>query len=224
MYKVGRIRLFVMAAMLSLFVGGARAQQYAQRHLLDGVAVGVDLAGTTMHILGSDWMQMEAFARLNLYDKYFPIVELGYGQADHEGSELDNRCEIKAPYFRIGMDYNFIKKHEGNRLFGGLRYGFSAYEYDLDSPVPLADPVWKTEQPFVQHDLSGNTHWAEAVFGLETRLWRFISVGWDLRLKLRVSQKNSEIGKPWYVPGMGLNDSSLNFGGSFKVVFDLTRK
>lgn len=195
-----------------------------QPHLFEGIAVGADLLGVGLKMGGSDWVQMEAFLRFNLYDKYFPVLELGYGEADHEGSELDNHFAVKAPYFRIGGDYNFTKKHNGNRLFGGLRYGFSAYEYDLDSPVPLVDPVWGSSQPFSMHGLSGNTHWLEAVFGVETRLWSIVSMGWDMRFKLRMSQKSSEVGSPWYVPGMSKNDSSINLGGTFKLVFDLTRK
>ncbi len=199
-------------------------QQQPKRHLMDGIAVGADLLGAGLKLAGNDWSQMEAFVRLNLYDKYFPVLELGYGEADHEGRELDNHFAVKAPYFRIGADYCFTKQHNGNRLFGGLRYGYSNYEYDLDSPVPLTDPVWQTAQDFRHHGLSGNTHWVEAVFGVETRIWRIVSMGWDLRFKLRASQKSSEIGKPWYVPGMSMNDSSLNWGGTFKLVFDLTRR
>ena len=88
----------------------------------------------------------------------------------------------------------------------------------------LIDPIWKAEHPFRQHNLDGSTHWAEAVFGLETRLWQFVSIGWDLRVKFRVYQDASDIGQAWYVPGMGINDTAMIFGGSFKVVFDLTRK
>ena len=222
MFNGSRLVACLLAALL--FVQVPASAQEKKRHLIDGIAVGADLVGPTMKLTGCDWSQMEVFARLNLYDKYFPVFELGYGEADHEGRELDNRFAVKAPYFRIGADYCFTKKHNGNRLFGGLRYGFSAYEYDLDSPVPLTDPVFGLSRPFREHGLSGNTQWIEAVFGLETRLFSIVSMGWDMRFKMRVSQNSSSIGDPWYVPGMCENPSSLGWGGTFKVVFDLTRK
>ena len=95
--------------------------------LINGIAVGANLFGLGQQFLGSDWMQLEAMARLNLKDKYFPIIEMGIGQADHEGKDLDNHFTTRAPFFRIGCDYNFTKKHNGNRLFTGLRSGFCNY-------------------------------------------------------------------------------------------------
>ena len=188
---------------------------------LDGAAVGVDLVGAVMKVANSDWSQLEAFARLNFYDRYFPIFELGMGEADHEGRDIENRFRVRAPYFRVGLDYNFSKKHKGNRFFAGLRYGFSSYSYDLDAEQLLADPVWGTSQPFSAHDLSGTTHWAEVVLGLETKLWSIIRMGWDMRFKLHISEKDHPIGKPWYVPGYGRNDDGIGWGGSFKLIFDI---
>ncbi|MBP5500484.1 MAG: hypothetical protein J6Y05_07285 [Bacteroidales bacterium] len=190
-------------------------------HFLNGIAVGGDIVGPIMKIADNDWSQYEAFVRLNIYDKYFPIFELGLGEGDHEGRELDNHFKVRAPYFRIGCDYNMIKKHEGNRLFLGLRYGFSTYSYDVDSPTPLTDPYWGESRPFSDHGLDGHAHWAEAVFGLETRRVGVVSVGWDMRFKLKISQKYSDIGIPWYIPGYGRNADGIGWGGTFKILFDI---
>ena len=199
----------------------AKKKQKKRVRFLNGAAVGADLVGLVMKVAGTDWSQMEAMARLNFYDKLFPIFELGIGEGNHEGREIDNHFKVRAPYFRIGCDYNFTKKHNGNRLFLGLRYGFSAYNYDLDSPTPLADPVWKTEEPFSKHGLSGHLHWGELVFGIETRLWSIIRMGWDARIKFRFAQKASDIGDPWYVPGFGQNGGSSCWGGTYKLIFDI---
>ncbi len=188
--------------------------------LIDGIAVGANLLGLGQQFLGSDWMQLEAMARLNLKDKYFPIFEMGIGQADHEGKDLDNHFTTRAPFFRIGCDYNFTKKHNGNRLFTGLRYGFSYFTYDIDAATPLADPIWGTKQEVNFTNLSGNQHWAEVVFGLETRLWSIVRLGWDVRIKFRIVENSSTLGSAWYVPGFGINDTSC-WGGSFKILFDI---
>lgn len=49
--------------------------------LFEGVSVGVDLLGAGQRIL-SDYGQYEASLRLNLRGRYFPVVELGIGEAD----------------------------------------------------------------------------------------------------------------------------------------------
>ena len=187
---------------------------------IHGVAVGADLLGVVMKATNNDWSQLEVLARLNLLDKYFPIFEMGLGMADHEGRDLDNHFTTRAPYFRLGCDYNFTKKHNGNRLFAGLRYGCSFFNYDIDAATPLTDPVWGTQQEVNFRDLSGNMHWAELVFGLETRLWTIVHLGWDARIKFRIVENPHAIGSPWYVPGFGINDTSC-WGGSFKILFDI---
>lgn len=188
---------------------------------LHGVTVGADFVGLVMRLAGSDWSNAEIFARVNLLDKYFPIAELGLGYADHEGAELENRFSVSAPYFRAGMDYNINKKHNANRLTIGLRYGFSTYSYDIYSPESLTDPYWGDSQPLNLKGLRGNCHWAEIVIGLETRVWTIIHLGWDVRLKFRLSQKMSEVGQPWFIPGYGKSDGATCWGGSFKLLIDI---
>ena len=191
-------------------------------HFINGFGVGADLVGLVQKLSGADWSQMEVLARANILERFFPVFELGLGEADHEGRDLDNRFKVRAPYFRIGCDYNIRAKHaDGNRLFIGLRYGFSAYKYDLTSPVPIEDPVWKTTQPFDQQGLSGNAHWGEVVIGLETRLWSIIRLGWDVRFKLLIAQKSDEVGEPWFIPGLGKRPDGIGWGGTFKVMFDI---
>ena len=197
------------------------ALQARKVRFFNGAGVGIDLVGPVMKVAGSDWSQLEVLARINLLDKYFPIVELGLGSADHEGREIDNHFSVRAPYFRVGADYNFNKKHNGNRLFLGLRYGFSAYDYNLDSPVPLEDPVWHEKQELSLHDLHGSSHFAEIVVGLETKLWKIVRLGWDVRFKFLLKQNSAENGDPWYIPGYGKNSSTLTWGGSFKLLFDI---
>lgn len=190
-----------------------------EARVLQGVAVGADLVGWVMKVAGTEWSMVEVLARVNLKDKFFPIFELGLGNADHEGNDLDYRYYVLAPYFRAGLDYNINKKHNGNRMFAGVRYGFSAFNYDLTSPTPLADPVWNESRPFNYEGLHGSAHWAELVFGLEMRLWKMIRLAWDARIKIRITQKTNEIGPPWLIPGYGKNDTS-GWGGTFKVLFE----
>ena len=190
-------------------------------HFLNGIAVGADAVGFIMKAMGSDWRHMEVLGRINILDKYFPIAELGIGEADHEGRDIDNRFKVRAPYFRAGADYNFNKKHNGNRMMGGLRYGFAKYNYDFTSPVPLTDPVWGGAEEVQMHDLDGRCHWMEVVFSLETRIWTIVHLGWDIRLKAKLSQKHAPEGEPWYIPGYGKTGSSTAWGGSFKLLFDI---
>ena len=187
--------------------------------LFGGFAVSADFVGFSMKAFDSKFANMEVAARLNMLEKYFPIVELGIGDCDKSGSENDNRFSVTSPYFRVGMDYNFNKKLNGNRLFGGLRYGYSKYQYDFTAP-DFTDAVYGTPSSLSLTDLDGRNQWLELVVGVETKLWSIIRLGWNVRYKFRLAQRVSEHGEPWFVPGFGKNDGTA-FGGNVNLTFDI---
>lgn len=190
--------------------------------LFMGVAVQVDLAGPVMKALGTKFDQLECGARVNFRDKYFPLAELGIGECERTGEQNANRFKTRAPYFRVGMDYNFNKKHNGNRFFAGLRYGFSRYNYDFTN-AEFRDPVYGGSTGL---DLSGqktNMHWMEVSVGCETKLWSFIRLGWTLRFKARLSEKDTSYGSPYYAPGFGKNGATT-WGGTCNLIFDIGKK
>lgn len=187
--------------------------------LFAGVAVSADLAGAAMAAF-TPYGQYEAAARANFRGRYFPIVEVGMGVSNHTNETTNNHYKVHAPYYRIGLDYNVMKnRRSGNRIFVGLRYAFTTYKYDVDAP-DIHDPVYDTVYPFHFSGLKGTNHWAEAVFGLEARVWGILHLGWSVRYKLRIYNKKSIVGYPWYVPGFGKNDSHA-LGGTFNVIFDI---
>lgn len=184
-----------------------------------GLSVSVDLVGAAMKAMGSDFSQTEAALRLNFKEKYFPVFELGYGFSDYVSEETNKASRTNAPYMRIGLDYNFTKKRNGNRLYAGVRYGFSRFRYDLVD-ASFRDPVWNQPLPFHLDNEPGSAQWGEAVFGLETRIWKFIQMGWNIRYKARFTQDVNRQGSPWYLPGFGKNGTTC-FGGTFNLIFEI---
>ena len=109
--------------------------------LYNGVSVSVDLWGIGSKAFGSDFLSSEVAVDVNLKNRFFPIVELGYGGTD---AWNDNGTHYKsnAPYFRIGMNYNALfKKKFKNYLFVGLRYAMSSFKYDI-ATLSVDDPIY----------------------------------------------------------------------------------
>jgi len=136
----------VLAAVIFLLLmGGVTAHAQNQQKKMDavtedtiplfrGMTVGVDIIGP-VQLMVSDYGQYEASLRINLKDKYYPIFELGYGKADASDESTRINYKTSAPYFRIGVDWNLLKnKHDIYRLFGGFRYGFTSFKYDVSAP------------------------------------------------------------------------------------------
>ena len=187
--------------------------------LLKGLAVGVDLIGP-VQMMVSDYGQFEASLRVDLKDKYYPIFELGYGKADASDESTKISYKTSAPYARIGIDWNLLKnKHDDYRLFGGFRYGFTFYKYDVSAP-DIQDPVWGGYVPYGEKGVSCNYHWLEGVFGVDAKIWGPIRMGWSFRYKRRIAYKKNEIGNTWYVPGFGKQGGS-RLGGTFNVTIEI---
>lgn len=217
--------LLLISSLLLVLPGKAQSHKHQDVLLKDTVALVVEkqlffnVAGVVLWQF-SDYGEVEGGVRLNLKGKYFPVIEAGLGLCDKTHDETDIHYKTSAPFARIGIDYNFMKdKMSNNRIYGGLRFGYTSFKYDMDAP-PLNDPYWDGSRlDFNFKDVKSNASWCEFVFGLETRIWQRFSLGWSARYKRRLSHKVSDVGKAWYIPGYGENDGHL-FTGTFNVVFN----
>ncbi len=217
-----RLAISLLVLLVSLGAGAQGAFKY-QRDTIPffrGFAVSVDLAGIGQQVF-SDRGQFEAALRLNLHDQYFPIFELGYGRANHEDDEATHLTyKTGAPYFRVGVDVNIMKKkHTGNRVFAGLRYGFTSYKMDV-SRKAFPDPVWGWSTLYESTGNSCSQHWAEVLLGLDAKVYGPLHVGWSVRYRLRLAHKEGDIGTSWYVPGFGVQDTK-NLGLGFYAAIDI---
>ena len=185
-----------------------------------GFAVSADLVGLAQMQL-SDYGQYEGALRLNLHDQYFPILEVGLGRANHQDDEVTGiTYKTSAPYFRLGVDVNIMKnKHAANRIYAGVRYGYTSYKVNIDRN-PFPDPVWKWETSYGVVDEPCSQHWAEIVFGIDAKITGPLHLGWSVRYRNRLSNDDGIIGKTWYVPGYGIQDTS-NLGATFNVSIDI---
>ena len=136
--------MMLLAGSIHANAQGARKKAIAPKDsvaFFRGLAVSVDAAGP-IQLMVSDYGQYEAALRVNLKDRYFPIVELGVGKANGTDESTQLTYKTTAPYGRIGCDFNLLKnKHDIYRLYGGVRYALTYYKYDLSSP-DIEDPVW----------------------------------------------------------------------------------
>lgn len=190
--------------------------------LFQGIYVGADVFGFMNQALGSDIMSTEASIEVHLKNRFFPVVEIGYGSIETTNDETDIYYKTSAPYFRVGLDYNvFYKKpHLPGFFTVGLRYGYSSFNYDIESPA-LVDPNWgHTTIPFSYKGVESNASWAELVLGMKANVFNNFYMGFSIRYRSRLSVKKHENSEPYYIPGYGKGKSS-NFGITYNLVYKL---
>lgn len=204
-----------------------------QYPLYNGVSVGLDLWGIGSKLIGGDNLSMEVAFDVNLKNRFFPTVELGYAKAHTEG-DLGILYDTRAPYFRIGADYNALyKKKHGNMLLVGLRYAMTSYSYDIEAigiqdPIyggdfgnpNLIDNIWGGSIPYNYSGMKGSMHWLEICLGLRAQIWKDLYMGWALRVKYRLTESTGKYGDPWYVPGFGKYGSNT-IGVTYTITYKL---
>lgn len=205
---------------LALTAAPAAAQNQTDSiALMRGIAVSADLVGLAQ-IAFSDYGQYEAAARVNLKDRYFPVVEIGYGKADADDPSTKLRYKTSAPYLRVGLDFNIAKnKHDDYRIYAGFRYAMTYYKFDVSS-TDLKDPVWGDDVQFGAEGVKANYHWLEGVFGVDAKIAGPLRLGWSFRYRRRIAHNDGTMGGTWYVPGYGKQGGS-RMGGTFNVIFEI---
>ena len=221
-----RISRYICILVISLLPAVGHAQKRMKvieepdsTAFFNGFAVSVDLVGPLQHLIG-DYGQYEAALRINLKDRWFPIIELGFGQGEHDNEVTRIHVKSEAPYGRVGIDFNLMKnKHDSYRLYAGARYAYTSFKSSFSHPGIL-DPYWGGEVPWGATDVNSYYHWMEAVFGVDATIWGPIHLGWSARYRKRLAYDTGEIGNAWYVPGFGKHGST-RLGGTFNVIIDI---
>ena len=134
--------------------------------LFQGIYLSADVFGYIYPIFVKDkYYSAELSATMNLKNRFFPVVEAGLGHTDMVSQLYEIGYRTRAPYYRIGMDYNMqYKNGKPNYIYLGGRIGYTAFEYSVDAPA-LKDPVWGGEVPMQLTDIPCRSIWAEAVAG-----------------------------------------------------------
>lgn len=201
----------------------------------NGTYVGIDVYGLGANFLGSDFASSELQVGVNLKNRFIPTLEIGMGGTD-TWSETGIHYRTKAtPYFRIGADYNVMarKKEKNSYLYVGLRYGMSAFKYDV-ATLPVSDPIWgdnignssltddfwKGNVPFDHPGMKATVQWMEIVLGVKVRIYKNFNMGWSIRMKYKLGASSGEYGDPWYVPGFGKYKSNT-MGLTYSLIYRL---
>ena len=193
-----------------------------EKPFFQGIMVGVDVLGFLNQALGSDARTTEISVEANLQNRFLPIVEMGYGGMEMTDDETDIHFKTSAPFFRVGMNYNvFYQKPEmPGYLTVGLRYGFSSFTYDVQSP-DLVDPNWNhTHVPVNYTDVKSNVGWLEAVVGMRANVFKDFYLGLNVRYRSRLSMTKNENSEPYYIPGYGRGKPD-NFGITYSLIYKL---
>ena len=145
-----------------------RASKRVYRPTLMGVTLGVNFWGPLMRALGQDYGDGDVWAAVNIRNRYIPVAEVGFGQADCSPEDGNFTYKSKlALYGKIGMNYNFLyAKDPKYQLYAGVRFAASKFNYDVTG-ITVDNGYWgKDPSTFDLRGQSSSAFWGEAVVGI----------------------------------------------------------
>ena len=218
MMNAKTFRLFIVSLLLSV-------SAYAESPLR-GFHLSVDAFGYIYPIFVKDkYYSTEVSLSANLNNRFFPVVEAGVGHTDMVSQLYEIGYSTRAPYYRVGMDYNMqYKKNKPGYIYLGARVGYTAFEYNVDA-LSLVDPVWGDEIPMLLTDMPCRAVWGEAVGGVRAEIAKNFCMGWSLRYKYLFYRGPVANGGPWYIPGFGTGKkTALGATYTLSYYFNLSKK
>ncbi|MFT3751416.1 MAG: DUF6048 family protein [Paludibacter sp.] len=219
---------YIISILLCLAAGTAYAQKKTvekadstRTPFYNGFMLQADVASVVASALSNGvTYSYEAGLQVDLKHKYYPVVELGVAGANKTTAN-NIGFSTNAPFGRIGVDFNILKKKEDskptNNLFlVGLRLGMSNFKYKIMNAT-ITDDYWGGSQVVDYSNIPATTKvWWEIAAGVRVEVIKHIYMGWTVRSKNLLTQDIDGEVAPWYIPGYGISASG-NWGINYTI-------
>ena len=172
----------------------------------NGVTVGFNFFDLAMLIAKQSYASVDFSAAVSIRNWFFPTIEagLGFSNTKEDGTSLVYRTH-PSPYFKIGLDYNFLYKSTPDYIAGlGLRVGWSHPSYQITGGT-ASSSYWGETSDFNIYKQSVNAWFGEALATVKVRIWRQLSLGWSIRYRFKMHIPDASNSTPWFIPGYGGN-------------------
>lgn len=217
--KMKRTLLFCISLLVMSFSGMAQEQNTEVADTLKfdqkyGLRIGLDLAKPARTLLEEGYSGFEIMGDFRITDQIFAAAELG--NEEHDWNETNLQATTKGSYIKIGADLNAYKNWLGmnNAIFGGLRYGFSTFQQQLDSyTIVTTNPTFPSDIRVDSQEFKGLTaSWVELIVGIKTEIYNNLFLSVNLQLKRQVSETAPENFDNLYIPGFNRTYDFSEFG------------
>ena len=209
-----------LITMIVLFPGYSFAQDTLSIPLK--IKIGAEVSGPGLYIADRNILNIEGYISYDVNEKRAWTIGAGY--LDYKYSQYNYDYLNNGFFFRAGADFNLLKpeKSMGKYWAGiGLRYGLSIF--NSETPLITQANYWGTTTSSI--DKRTNTgHFLEASPGVRAEVFRNISMGWTISLRMLLYTSTGKDLRPIYFPGYGTADKSFSSGLNYFIVWNIPYK
>lgn len=161
----------------------------------------------------------EFSADMELWPNLYPVFETGYDVMKIKTDYVDYAGN--GSYSRVGIDYNFLQaqtKKDKDIFYMGLRYGFTlarqqVNQYKIDSYWEPITGSFGNQSYFA--------HWAEFVLGIKGEIFHNFYMGWTIRGKFKLNNKDLKMPPIYFIPGYGKGEKGFNLDFTYSVYYNI---
>jgi hypothetical protein len=211
-----RISVYFISLLILLFAYPANAQDSIMIPI--NIRAGIDVIGPAYYLFNPGNLTIEGYAAYEFDTKKSLVLEAGY--QDFKYSQYNYDYSSKGVFFRGGIDFNLLDPYlAGGKYYVGigLRYGISIFSDEVSTFKH--DNYWGTATGSIP---SSNhvSHFIEADPGMRAEIFRNVSIGWTVRLRILVYSGADKDFKPVSIPGFGNGTKSFSPGINYYIVFN----
>ncbi len=191
---------------------------------LQGIWIEADVAPLIQTaLINKNIYSAQGNIQVNLKNKYFPVIELGYAGAEKTAPN-NIRFDTQGVFGKAGVDLSMLKPkpnstQKNNNLLVGLRLGMSRFNYSIYNQT-LTDAYWGGTETYNLESIPSTSVWFEIAAGLRVEVYKNFYMGWTVRNKHLITKATSGDTFPWYIPGYGTGKSSV-WGLSYTIGYRL---
>jgi len=215
-----KISVYFISLFLILDLPGLLAQDTVIFPLK--IRAGFDIIGPGIYMSDKNNLNMEGFLSFDRNEKMAYVVEGGY--LNYKYSQYNYDYTSTGTFVRLGVDLNLLKpdKALGSYWAGiGLRYGLSLFSSETSSLSH--ENYWGAMTSSIPSK-NMTAHFLEVAPGIRTEVFKNLSMGWTIRLKLLLSGGGGKDIRPISIPGYGNGGRITNGGISYFISWNIPYK
>jgi len=205
-------RIYVFFISLLLFTGAALMAQDTVMVPLH-IRAGFDAGGLAGTFINKDHISYGVYGSTDINEVLSLSATARY--SSFSSSEFTYDYSSQGLSFTLGPDFNLLKPKtsEGRHSVGvGLHYGISFYSHEAPR-IEYTNP-WGTAS--TSFPLSNHTgHFFEVTPGVRTEIFPWLTIGWNISLRLLLSDGTNDNLRPVHMPGFGNAASRTSAGASY---------
>ena len=187
---------------------------------MEGLRLGTDITRPFQSLWNKgDRYGGEVTADFELYPNFFPVAEAGWEKLKVDQEYV--RYNSSGPYFRFGANYNILaatSRTDKDLLYIGFRYGISFASQAVD--YYKIDNYWDEETGSFPSQ-NYNSQWFELVFGMKGEVLKNFYLGWSIRAKFNLFQKEYDLPGIYFNPGFGNAENSSNADITYSISYNI---